>query len=86
MWYNFYVTKIVIERNKMAINFEDFLSVEDRKSILNQRIQQFAVEAYQLNLNRKVADEASTVEIDKNLEMLGNAIVAYQEELNGLPE
>jgi hypothetical protein len=70
----------------MSINFDALLSDEQKRSVLEQRIQQFAVEAYQLTLNRKVTNEESLAELDGNLEILENAINAYVEELTALPQ
>ena len=74
----------------MSINFDALLSNEQKKAILEQRIQQFAVEAYQINLNKRVAvknaDEQAVADADKNLEVLESAINTYLEELDGIPQ
>jgi hypothetical protein len=79
-----------IGRNQMSNDFNAYLSDEQRRNILVQRIQQFAVEGYQISINRKVAeatgDEAVIAEIDKNIETLANVIAAYQAELDALPK
>lgn len=73
----------------MSNNFSAYLTDEQKHSIISQRIQQFAVEGYQISINRKVAeqtgDEAVIAEIDKNIETLANVIAAYQAELDALP-
>jgi hypothetical protein len=73
----------------MSNNFSVYLTDEQQKNIIAQRIQQFAVEGYQISINRKVAeasgDEAVLAEIDKNIETLTNVIAAYQAELDALP-
>lgn len=38
----------------MSIDFNSLLTVEERTSVVTQRIQQLAVEAYQLSLNVNV--------------------------------
>ena len=74
----------------MSNNFSAYLTDEQKKSIIAQRIQTFAVEGYQISINRKVAeasgDEAVIAEIDKNIETLTNVIAAYQAELDALPK
>jgi hypothetical protein len=73
----------------MSNNFSAYLTDEQKQNIIAQRIQQFAVEGYQISINRKVAeesgDEAVLAEIDKNIETLTNVIAAYQAELDALP-
>ena len=62
----------------MSNNFSAYLTDEQQKNIIAQRIQQFAVEGYQISINRKVAeatgDEAVIAEIDKNIETLTSVI------------
>lgn len=74
----------------MSNNFTAYLTDEQKQSIIAQRIQQFAVEGYQISINRKVAeangDEAVLAEIDKNIETLTSVIAAYQAELDALPK
>lgn len=74
----------------MSNEFSAYLTDEQKQSIIVQRIQQFAVEGYQLSVNRKVAeatkDETALAEIDKNVETLKQVIAAYQEELDALPK
>lgn len=74
----------------MSKDFSAYLSDEQKQSIISQRIQQFAVEGYQISINRKVAeasgDEAVLAEIDKNIETLSSVIAAYQAELDALPQ
>ena len=74
----------------MSNEFSVYLNDEQQRGIILQRIQQFAVEGYQISINRKVAeeagDEAVVVEIDKNIETLKNVIAAYQAELDALPK
>ena len=74
----------------MSNEFSVYLNDEQQRGIILQRIQQFAVEGYQISINRKVAeeagDEAVVVEIDKNIETLTSVIAAYQAELDALPK
>jgi hypothetical protein len=74
----------------MSNNFSAYLTDEQKQNIIAQRIQQFAVEGYQISINRKVAeasgDEAVLAEIDKNIETLTSVIAAYQAELDALPQ
>lgn len=79
------------KRNKiMAIDFAALLTDEQKRTILEQRISQFAVEAYQHSLNRKSAEvansEVATQGVDKNLEILEAAITIHQEALAELAE
>jgi hypothetical protein len=74
----------------MSNNFSAYLTDEQKQNIIAQRIQQFAVEGFQISINRKVAeangDEAVLAEIDKNIETLTSVIAAYQAELDALPQ
>ena len=74
----------------MAIDFGALLTDEQKRTILEQRISQFAVEAYQHSLNKKSAESASSdTELqaaDKNLEILEAAITVHQEALAELAE
>lgn len=74
----------------MSNNFSAYLTDEQKQNIIAQRIQQFAVEGFQISINRKVAeangDEAVIAEIDKNIETLTSVIAAYQAELDALPK
>ncbi|MSX82752.1 MAG: hypothetical protein F2740_00215 [Actinobacteria bacterium] len=69
----------------MAIDFGSLLTVEQKIEIIQQRINQFASEAYQLTLNRKSAETLQREEqleiIDNNLVLLESAISIHQEEL-----
>ena len=74
----------------MSNEFSAYLNDEQQRAIILQRIQQFAVEGYQISINRKVAeangDEAVLAEIDKNIATLTQVINAYQAELDALPQ
>lgn len=72
----------------MSIDFNSLLTVEERKAVVAQRIQQLAVEAYQLTINKKVLEsqaepnEQALLEITNNLNFLEQIISAYSEEQN----
>lgn len=74
----------------MSIDFNSLLTVEERKSVVTQRVQQLAVEAYQLSINLKVLhaqeepNEKALSEINTNLELLDQMISVYNEELGTL--
>ena len=67
------------------MNFSELLSVEQRKEILESRILNFAVEAYQVSLNKQVAEsteDLTAVEQANNaLATLESAIQIYKDEL-----
>jgi hypothetical protein len=75
--------------NKMAIDFDTLLTVEQKRNILEQRIQQFAAEGYQINLNKQIAEStentAGVEEAENNLVIIEQAINTYQAELGTLP-
>jgi hypothetical protein len=72
----------------MAIDFGSLLTVEQKIDIIQQRISQFASEAYQLTLNKKSAEtlgrEDQIEVIESNLVLLESAISIHQEELKEL--
>ena len=76
----------------MSIDFNTLLTVDERKSVVTQRVQQLAVEAYQLSLNLKVLNaqeepnEKALSEINTNLELLDQMISVYKAELDSLGE
>ena len=69
------------------MDYSSLLSDEQKRSILTQRIAQFATEAYQHEINKKMAgDNAEAVAAaDEALAILDNAIEIHQEELAKLP-
>ncbi|MGA1046550.1 MAG: hypothetical protein ACO3UU_00940 [Minisyncoccia bacterium] len=73
----------------MTIDYNSILSVEQKRSLLQQRITQFAAEAYQHSLNRKTCegleDTAGVENADKSLQILEAAISVHQAELDSLP-
>lgn len=70
----------------MAIDFSTLLSDEQKRNLLQQRIEQFAGEAYQHELNRKTAkkinDSESVASSMAALVTLETAITVHQEELD----
>jgi len=76
----------------MSIDFNSLLTVDERKAVVSQRVQQLAVEAYQLTLNLKVVNaqeepsEQAITEITNNLTLLEQLIATYSEELTALSE
>jgi hypothetical protein len=74
----------------MSIDFNSLLTVEERTSVVTQRVQQLAVEAYQLTLNKKVLqaqeepNEKALTEIDNNITLLDQMISVYKQELDSL--
>jgi hypothetical protein len=76
----------------MSIDFNSLLTVSERKTVVSQRIQQLAVEAYQLNLNlnvlnaQEVPSEQALTEINNNLNILEQMISVYKQELDSLLE
>ena len=72
----------------MAIDFNNLLTHEQKRDLLAQRIQQFATEAYQHELNRQIAvsvdDEQAVTQSEQALSTLEVAITVHQAELDGL--
>ena len=73
----------------MTIDYSSMLTVDQKKSILQQRIAQFAAEAYQHTLNRETCKSLEDLEgvenADKALLLLEKAIEVHTKELNSLP-
>jgi hypothetical protein len=65
------------------------LTTQQKRDLLQNRIAQFAAEAYQYTLNKKTAEdinsESQIEAADKNLEILESAIKVHQAELEQLP-
>lgn len=65
------------------------LSDEEKRSILNQRLAQFASESYQHELNKTVAEntnaEEAVTEAEKAIAVLDAAITVHESELAKLP-
>ncbi len=73
----------------MAIDYSGLLTDEQKRSILSQRLTQFAAEAYQHEINKQVAEAADNEEGVKAatdaLAILDAAITVHQEEIAKLP-
>lgn len=69
----------------MAIDFASLLTDEQKKAIIEQRLQQFAAEAYQHSLNKQLAlktdNEDAVEQADNAMSILDEAIKLHQEEL-----
>jgi hypothetical protein len=70
------------------MDYSTLLTTEQKKAILEQRIAQFASEAYQHDLNKKLAgdNEEAIKHADDSLAILNAAITLHQDELNKLGE
>lgn len=73
----------------MTIDYSSLLSAEQKKSILEQRLTQFAAEAYQHDINKQVAtasnNEDGIKQATEALAILEKAISVHQDELAKLP-
>ena len=74
----------------MALDYSSLLTDEQKKSILEQRLTQFAAEAYQHDINKQVASSAGNAEgvaqAEAALETLEAAIAVHQAEIAKLAE
>jgi hypothetical protein len=74
----------------MSIDYSSLLTDEQKANLLNQRIAQFAAEAWQHELNKKtceqLGDESGVESADKALAVLDAAISIHQTELSGIPK
>lgn len=73
----------------MALDYAALLTDEQKRNILEQRIEQFASEAYQHSLNKTTCeslnDEEGVANADKALTILEAAIQTHQGELVAIP-
>ena len=73
----------------MSIDYSGLLTDEQKRSILSQRLTQFAAEGYQHEINKQVAEAADNEEGAKAandaLVILDSAITVHQAELAKLP-
>ena len=87
LWYNYFIN---LKGGIMSIDFNSLLTTEERKAVVAQRVQQLAVEAYQLTLNLNVLNaqaepnEQALTEINNNLNLLEQMITVYKAELDSL--
>jgi chromosome segregation ATPase len=74
----------------MSVDFSAFLSLEEKKSLLEQRIKQFASEGWQHQLNRAAfeanGDTEAVAATDTAIATISNAIEAHQSELTLLED
>lgn len=72
----------------MAIDYSQYLTAEQKRNLLQQRIAQFAAEAWQHELNKKtceqINDENGVANATAALSTLETAIAVHQDELNSL--
>lgn len=72
----------------MAIDYASILTGDQKRALIEQRVQQFAAEAYQHELNKQIAitigDETSVAQADAALATLEIAINTYQAEAASL--
>jgi hypothetical protein len=73
----------------MTTDFISLLPLEERRTVLKERIQQLAAEGYQHQLNREGAQmngkQDLILEADQRMLEIRNVIQIYQRELNALP-
>lgn len=71
------------------MDYSSLLSDAEKRSILEQRVKQFASEAYQHEINKAVAaasdNDDAVKAADEALTILDKAISVHQEELSKLP-
>jgi hypothetical protein len=71
------------------MDYSSLLTTEQKKTILTQRLSQFAAEAYQHDINKQVAlasdNEEGVKAAEDALVTLDTAITVHQEELAKLP-
>ena len=71
------------------MDYSSLLTLEQKAELLQNRIQQFASEAYQYTLNLKTAEAVGTEDqveaIKRSIAVLDSAIKIHQEELASLP-
>lgn len=73
----------------MSIDYASMLTDAQKRQLVENRLAQFAAEAYQYSLNKKTAEsiqnEQQIEAADKALAILEAAIAVHQEELSKLP-
>ena len=72
----------------MAINYDNLLTADQKKAIIENRIQQFAAEAYQTELNKEIQVRQGNDEVaasyEETLSLIETAITVHEEELTKL--
>ena len=80
----------------MSFDFKSVLTTDQLRGVLNQQVQQFAVQGYQHELNKVIIEKNATPEnaeetakgleeAEKNVKLLSFAIETYLAELDSLP-
>jgi len=81
----------------MSFDFKSVLTTDQLRGVLNQNVQQFAVQGYQHELNKVIIEKNATpenaeetasslAEAEKNANLLSVAIEVYLSELESLPK
>jgi len=81
----------------MSFDFKSVLTTDQLRGVLNQQVQQFAVQGYQHELNKVIIEKNATAEnaeetakslaeAEKNANLLSVAIEVYLAELESLPK
>jgi hypothetical protein len=69
----------------MAIDYDAYLSADQKKAIVENRLQQFASEAYQTELNQEIQKRSGNDEVaagyEETLALIEAAIEVHAEEL-----
>jgi hypothetical protein len=73
----------------MSMNFGDLLTAEQKTALLEGKIQQLAVEGYQLQINRLAVEKLENSQdalamLDANIAAVVSALNAYQQELDNI--
>ena len=72
----------------MPINYDAILTVEQKQELLKTRIQQFALDAYSLELGKTIQENLNNDQAVQNIEQRINdleiAITVHEQELNSL--
>lgn len=72
----------------MAINYDAHLTAEQKKAIVENRLQQFAAEAYQTELNKEIQIRQGNHDLvesyNDSLTLIETAISVHEEELANL--
>ena len=69
----------------MAIDFDAYLTLEQKKLIVESRLQQFAAEAYQAHLSKEIqilrGDDYAVSAYNESLDLIESAISVHADEL-----
>jgi len=69
----------------MAIDYNNYLTDDQKANIITQRLQQFAGEAYQHEINKKVAEDNNDNDLVKQstdaIQAINKAIAVHESEL-----